>query len=119
MPEAAPIVYIVDDDPSVRNALDSLVRSAGLSVRTFSSALEFLRIAPRGGPGCLVLDIRLPGVSGLDLQRELARNDMSIPIIFITGHADIPTTVRAMKEGAVEFLTKPFRDRDLLDAIGQ
>jgi len=117
--EAAPVVYIVDDDASVRNALDSLVRSAGFRVRTFPSALEFLRIAPRGGPGCLVLDIRMPGIGGLDLQRGLARNDMSIPIIFITAHADIPTAVRAMKEGAVEFLTKPFRDRDLLDAIAQ
>ena len=119
MTEAAPVVYIVDDDVSVRNALDSLIRSAGFIVRTFSSAEEFRRIAPPSGPGCLVLDVGLPGVSGLDLQRELAHTNISMPIIFITGHGDIPMAVRAMKAGAVEFLTKPFRDRDVLEAIQQ
>jgi FixJ family two-component response regulator len=119
MTQATPIVFVVDDDPSVREALSSLIRSAGLSVKTFSSAQEFLTSQRPDAPACLVLDVRLPGLSGLDLQRELAATHSSIPIIFITGHGDIPTTVEAMKAGAVEFLTKPFHDQDLLDAIQQ
>jgi FixJ family two-component response regulator len=119
MAEEGPIVYIVDDDAGVREALDSLIRSVGFSVRTFASAHDFLGSKFSTAPGCLVLDVRLPGLSGLDLQRELSRAGVSIPIIFISGHGDIPMTVRAMKAGAVEFLTKPFRDQDLLDAIQQ
>jgi FixJ family two-component response regulator len=114
-----PIVFIVDDDASIRAALSSLVRSVGLQVETFSSAKEFLQHTRPEAPACLVLDVRLPGLSGLDLQRELMEGNPRIPIIFITGHGDIPMTVRAMKAGAVEFLTKPFRDQDLLDAINQ
>jgi FixJ family two-component response regulator len=114
-----PIVFIVDDDASIRAALSSLVRSVGLQVETFSSAKEFLQHKRPEAPACLVLDVRLPGLSGLDLQRELMEGNPRIPIIFITGHGDIPMTVRAMKAGAVEFLTKPFRDQDLLDAINQ
>ena len=117
--DANPIVFVVDDESSVREALRSLIRSVGLEVETFSSAQEFLQAKRSDAPGCLVLDVRLPGLSGLDLQRELAAADVHIPIIFITGHGDIPMTVRAMKAGAVEFLTKPFRDQDLLDAISQ
>ena len=117
MAEKEPVVYVVDDDAAVREALDSLFRSVGFVVRTFASAHEFLRGKLPDAPGCLVLDVRLPGLSGLDLQRELIHADVHIPIIFITGHGDIPMTVRAMKAGAVEFLTKPFRDQDLLDAI--
>jgi FixJ family two-component response regulator len=113
------VVYIVDDDPSVREALSSLVRSIGLRVETFSSAGEFLRETKSDAPSCLVLDVRLPDLSGLALQRELAAKNNGIPIIFITGHGDIPMTVRAMKAGASEFLTKPFSDRDLLEAIRQ
>jgi FixJ family two-component response regulator len=119
MTEADPIVFVVDDDPSIREALTSLIRSVGLSVETFGSAREFLTRQRSDVPGCLVLDVRLPGLSGLDLQGELAAAQITIPIIFITGHGDIPMTVRAMKAGAVEFLTKPFRDQDLLDAIQQ
>jgi FixJ family two-component response regulator len=119
MTQTAPIVFVVDDDPSVRGALSSLIRSVGLSVKTFSSAQEFLTSERPDAPACLVLDVRLPGLSGLDLQRELAATHSSIPIIFITGHGDIPMTVEAMKAGAVEFLTKPFRDQELLDAIQQ
>jgi FixJ family two-component response regulator len=119
-PEA--IVFVVDDDESVRESLGGLIRSAGLRVETFASARQFLA-APRSNsvdaPSCLVLDVHLPGLSGLDLQRRMAEANIDIPIIFITGRGDIPTTVRAMKAGAVEFLTKPFRDHDLLDAIGQ
>jgi FixJ family two-component response regulator len=114
-----PIVYIVDDDPSVREALTGLFRSIGLKALPFSSAQEFLNYRRADNPACLILDVRLPGLSGLDLQRELRRNGEDIPIIFITGHGDIPMSVRAMKAGAVEFLPKPFRDQDLLDAIGQ
>ena len=112
-------IFVVDDDESVREALKSLIRSVGLRVETFASAQEFLQSRRSAGPGCLVLDVRLPGLSGLDLQREMADSNIHTPIIFITGHGDIPMTVRAMKAGAVEFLTKPFRDQDLLDAIQQ
>jgi FixJ family two-component response regulator len=113
------VVYVVDDDPSMREAISSLIRSTGLRVEVFSSAQEFLRGNAPEGPACLVLDMRLPGSSGMDLQRELAEADNRIPIIFITGHGDIPMSVRAMKAGALEFLTKPFRDEDLLEAIRQ
>ena len=112
-------VFVVDDDESIRQALKSLISSVGLQVATFSTAREFLQSRRPDGPGCLVLDVRLPGLSGLDLQRELANANIYTPIIFITGHGDIPMTVRAMKAGAIEFLTKPFRDQDLLDAIQQ
>jgi FixJ family two-component response regulator len=119
MSDPDPIVCVVDDDPSIREALTSLIRSVGLGVETFGSAREFLNGQRPDAPGCLVLDVRLPGLSGLDLQRDLAAARIDIPIIFITGHGDIPMTVRAMKAGAVEFLTKPFRDQELLDAIQQ
>jgi FixJ family two-component response regulator len=119
MSDPEPIVFVVDDDPSIRDALTSLIRSVGLRVETFESAREFLTRQHPDAPGCLVLDVRLPGLSGLDLQRELASARMTMPIIFITGHGDIPMTVQAMKAGAVEFLTKPFRDQELLDAIAQ
>ena len=117
MSEDQAIVFIVDDDPSVRNGLDALLRSVALKVQTFSSAEEFLRSTRPDAPGCIVLDIRLPGPSGLDLQRELLKTGDYPPIIFISGHADVPVSVRAMKDGAIEFLTKPFRDHDLLEAI--
>jgi FixJ family two-component response regulator len=116
---SAGVVFVVDDDDSIREALSSLVRSVGLRVETFASAQDFLRHPRPEGPGCLVSDVRLPGLSGLDLQRELADAGQDIPIIFITGHGDIPMSVRAMKAGAAEFLPKPFRDQDLLDAIAQ
>ena len=119
MSDPGPVVFVVDDDLSIRDALTSLIRSVGLRVETFGSAREFLTRQPPDAPGCLVLDVRLPGLSGLDLQRELAEAQITMPIIFITGHGDIPMTVQAMKAGAVEFLTKPFRDQDLLDAIAQ
>ena len=119
MSEADSVVFVVDDDLSVREAIQSLIRSVGLHVETYGSARDFLRSKRPDVPGCLVLDVRLPGLSGLDLQRALAEADVQIPIIFITGHGDIPMSVRAMKAGAVEFLTKPFRDQDLLDAIQQ
>jgi FixJ family two-component response regulator len=112
-----PVVYVVDDDISVREALSSLIRSAGLRVETFSSAREFLGQSPSDGPSCLVLDVRLPDLNGLALQQELAAVKNQIPIIFITGHGDIPMSVRAMKAGAMEFLTKPFENQELLDAI--
>jgi FixJ family two-component response regulator len=118
-PSNGPIVFVVDDDVSVRESTSSLIRSIGLRVEMISSAKEFLRLKRPDGPACLVLDVRLPGMSGLDLQRELAAANNLIPIIFITGHGDIPMSVRAMKAGAVEFLPKPFRDQDLLDAIQQ
>jgi FixJ family two-component response regulator len=111
------VVFIVDDDPSVRPAVESLIRSVGLRVQSFGSAQDFLRANRPDLPSCLVLDVRLPGLSGLDLQRELTNADVAIPIIFITGHGDIPMSVEAMKAGAVEFLTKPFRDQQLLDSI--
>jgi FixJ family two-component response regulator len=113
------MVFVIDDDESVREALSSLIRSVGLSVETFASAHEFLQSRRPDVPACLILDVRMPGLSGLDLQRDLAEANIRIPIIFITGHGDIPMSVRAMKAGAVEFLTKPFRDQDLLDAIQQ
>ena len=115
--DAQSVVYVIDDDLAVRDALSSLFRSVGLQVKTFPAAPEFLQIKPADVPSCLVLDIRLPGQSGLEFQAELAKADIQIPIIFITGHGDIPMTVKAMKAGAVEFLTKPFRDQDLLDAV--
>jgi FixJ family two-component response regulator len=112
-------VCIVDDDSSIRDALCTLIRSVGLEVQTFTAAPEFLNAALPDVPTCLVLDVRLPGLSGLDLQRELSRTGVNIPIIFISGHGDIPMTVRAMKAGAVEFLIKPVREQDLLDAVTQ
>jgi FixJ family two-component response regulator len=111
------MVFIVDDDLSVRRSTERLVQSAGLKVRTFTSAREFLTNARFEGPACLVLDVRMPGLSGMDLQRELTQAGIQIPIIFITGHGDIPMSVRAMKAGALEFLTKPFRSHNLLDAV--
>jgi FixJ family two-component response regulator len=112
-----PVVFVVDDDSSMREALRDLITSVGLVVEAFKSAREFLEHRRPDAPACLVLDVRLPGLSGLDLQRELLRMEAPIPIVFITGHGDIPMSVRAIKEGAVEFLAKPFRDQDLLDAI--
>jgi FixJ family two-component response regulator len=117
MSEADAMIFVVDDDASMREALQRLLRSVGMQVTTFASAREFLHHRGADVPGCLVLDVRLPGLSGLDLQHELAAAQIDLPIIFITGYGDIPMTVRAMKAGAVEFLTKPFRDQDLLDAI--
>ena len=119
MPEPDAIVWVVDDDVSVREALEGLIRSAGLRVETFASAQEFLGHPRADLPSCLVLDIRLPGLSGLDLQKRLAEANLELPIIFITGHGNVPAAVQAMKAGAQEFLTKPFTDRDLLDAIQQ
>lgn len=119
MTEAAAIVFVVDDDAAMRQSLSNLIRSVGLRVEAFASAQELLRSKRPDVPGCLVLDVRLPGLSGLDLQKRMAEADIEIPIIFITGHGDIAMTVRAMKAGAVEFLTKPFRDQDLLDAVQQ
>jgi FixJ family two-component response regulator len=115
--ESQPVVLIVDDDASVRKSLSNLFRSVGLQVEVFGSAQELLRSKLPDAASCLVLDIRLPGVSGLDFQAELAQADIRIPIIFMTGHGDIPMTVKAMKAGAVDFLTKPFRDQDMLDAV--
>ena len=112
-------VFVVDDDMSIREGLGSLIRSAGLRVETFASAQEFLARPQADFPSCLVLDVRMPGLSGLDLQKRLAEVNIEIPIVFITGHGDVPTSVRAMKAGAAEFLTKPFRDQDLLEAIRQ
>src|SRR6201988_1724672 len=111
------MVFVIDDDESIREALKSLIRSVGLSVATFASAHEFLESKRPDVPACLILDVRMPGLSGLDLQRDLTEENIHIPIIFITGHGDIPMTVRAMKGGAVDFLTKPFCDQDLLDAV--
>ncbi len=116
---SVPTVFVVDDDALVRAAIQGMLKSVGLRSETFATPQEFLRSKRSDGPSCLVLDVRLRGVSGLDFQRELAEAGVRIPIIFITGHGDIPMTVRAMKSGAVEFLTKPFRDQDLLDAINQ
>ncbi len=119
MSEDQPAVFVIDDDVSVRDAIRGVVKSVGLRAETFESTGDFLRKRPPDGPSCLVLDVRLPGLSGLDFQQELTRANIRIPIVFITGYGDIPMTVRAMKAGAVEFLTKPFRDQDLLDAIQQ
>jgi FixJ family two-component response regulator len=115
----APTVFVIDDDAGVRASIQGLLKSVGLRSQTFARAHEFLGSKRPDGPSCLVLDVRLPGINGLDFQRELADAGVRIPIIFITGHGDIPMTVKAMKSGAVEFLTKPFRDQDLLDAIHQ
>ena len=119
MTKVADMVFVIDDDESIREALNSLIRSVGLNVATFASAQQFLQSPRPDVPACLILDVRMPGLSGLDLQRDLHEANIQIPIIFITGHGDIPMSVRAMKAGAVEFLTKPFRDQDLLDAIQQ
>ena len=113
----APVVFVIDDDVSVRDAISSLIQSVGLRTEVFASVSEFLAHKRSSTTSCLILDVRLPGVSGLDFQSELSKANAEIPIIFITGHGDIPMTVKAMKAGAVEFLTKPFRDQDLLDAI--
>jgi FixJ family two-component response regulator len=117
MNNARPIVFVVDDDPDVCVSMKRLIRSLGLEVQTFNSAQDFLRTKRPDAPGCLVLDVRLPDLSGLDLQQELAKTNVDLPVVFVTGHADIPMSVRAMKAGAVEFLTKPFREQDLLEAI--
>jgi len=117
MPEEHPTVLVVDDDPQIRDSIGELLRSLGINTRLFASVSDFLKSDKPAGPACLVLDVRLPGRSGLDFQRDLAAADRDLPIIFITGHGDIPMTVQAMKGGAIEFLTKPFRDQDLLDAI--
>jgi RNA polymerase sigma factor (sigma-70 family) len=114
---AAPLIFVIDDDPSVRSSLKFLLSTVGLQAETFDSADTFLHKKRPDVPSCLVLDVRLPGVSGIDFQRELAARNICIPIVFLTGHGDIPMSVRAMKAGAVEFLTKPFRDQDLLDAV--
>jgi len=115
--EQQPVVLVVDDDAGMREALSSLFRSVGLQVKAYASAAEFLQSKLPDGPSCMVLDVRLPGLSGLDFQAELAKANIRIPIVFMTGHGDIPMTVRAMKAGAVEFLPKPFRDQDMLDAV--
>lgn len=119
MNSEAPVVFIVDDDGGMRTAMQHVLKSVGLRSEGFGTAQDFLQRATHDGPSCLVLDVRLPGISGLELQRKLIESGVHIPIIFITAHGDIPMTVRAMKFGAVEFLTKPFRDQDLLDAIEQ
>jgi FixJ family two-component response regulator len=118
-PAGAPTVFVIDDDAAVRASIQGLLKSVDLRSECFGTTQEFLRSKRTDGPSCLVLDVRLPGVNGLDFQRELADAGIRIPIIFITGHGDIPMTVKAMKSGAVEFLTKPFRHQDLLDAIHQ
>jgi FixJ family two-component response regulator len=117
MGEVNPSVLVIDDDPEFRDSVARLLRTIGLDARQFSSVFDFLKADPSDGPSCLVLDVRLPGRSGLELQRELAAANRQVPIIFITAHADVPMTVQAMKGGAIEFLTKPFRDQDLLDAV--
>jgi len=119
LPAAVPTVFVIDDDDLMRTAIQGMLKSVGLHSETFGTPQEFLRSNRPETPSCLVLDVRLPGVNGLDFQRELSDAGVRIPIIFITGHGDIPMTVKAMKSGAVEFLTKPFRDQDLLDAINQ
>jgi len=111
------VVFVIDDDLSVREAIESLVRSVRLDVRTFASAQEFMSTAPSDSPACLVLDVRLPGTSGLELQRSLRERGSTLPIVFLTGYGDVPMTVRAMKDGAIDFLVKPFRDQELLDSI--
>jgi len=117
MPDANSTVLVIDDDPDLRASVGRLLRSLGLDAQLFASISDFLKSDPPAGPTCLVLDVRLPGQSGLDLQRELAAANRELPIIFITGHGDIPMSVQAMKGGAIEFLTKPFRDQELLDAV--
>ena len=117
MSDGKPFVFVIDDDPSLRAALDSLIRSVRLNVRSFGTTEEFLQAKRPDSPGCIVLDVRLPGLSGLDFQREMTKSRIYLPVIFITGHGDVPMSVRAFKAGAIEFLTKPFRDQDLLDAI--
>jgi len=119
MPEPQPIVFVVDDDASVREALGGLIRSAGWKVEVFASAREFLARAPADAPSCLVLDLQLPDLSGLDLQRQMSEERHEIPIVFISGHGDIPSSVKAMKAGAVEFLTKPLVEGDVLDSVRQ
>jgi two-component system, LuxR family, response regulator FixJ len=119
MTEAKPTIFIVDDDPSVRDSLELLVMSIGLDVKTYPSAQEFLKYAPPGASGCLILDIRMPGMSGLDLQERCADAGFFLPIIFITGHGTVPMSVRAMKAGAIDFLQKPFDEHDLINAINQ
>jgi FixJ family two-component response regulator len=115
--EDQPVVFVIDDSPSVRDALDSLIRSVHLNVRSFGSTEEFLLFKRPDAPGCIVLDVRLPGLSGLDFHREMTKSNIDLPVIFITGHGDVPMSVRAIKAGAIEFLPKPFRDQNLLDAI--
>jgi len=115
--EDQPVVFVIDDSPSVRDALDGLIRSVHLNVRSFGSTEEFLLFKRPDAPGCIVLDVRLPGLSGLDFHREMTKSNVDLPVIFITGHGDVPMSVRAIKAGAIEFLPKPFRDQDLLDAI--
>lgn len=117
MGEANPSVLVVDDDPEFRDLVSRLLRTIGLETRQFSSVSDFLKAEPTEGPACLVLDVRLPGQSGLELQRELIATNRQLPIIFMTAHADVPMSVQAMKGGAIEFLTKPFRDQDLLEAV--
>jgi FixJ family two-component response regulator len=117
MPENKAVVFVVDDDPSMRRSLETLLRSVGLDVQLFSSAQEFIPAKRPDVPGCIVLDVRLPGMSGLTFQEELAKTGIDLPVIFVTGHGDVPMSVRAMKAGAVEFLTKPFDDQVLLDAV--
>ena len=117
MSENKPVVFVIDDSPSVRDALDSLIRSVHLNVQSFGSIEEFLQFKRPDAPGCIVLDVRLPGLSGLDFHREMTKSNIDLPVIFITGHGDVLMSVRAIKAGAIEFLTKPFRDQDLLDAI--
>jgi FixJ family two-component response regulator len=117
MTEEQPVVFVIDDDAAVREGVEDLLRSVGVEVRSFRATRDFMRSERPDAPGCLVLDVRLPGLSGLEFQRELAKSDIHLPIIFLTGHADIPMSVGAMKSGAIEFLTKPFREQELLDAI--
>ena len=117
MNDKIPIVFVVDDDKAVRKSLERLIKSVDLTVQAFSSAREFLESDPSAGPSCLVLDVRMPGLSGIDLQKELGKMGYTMPIIFITGYGDIPMSVRTMKRGAIDFLTKPINDQDLLDAI--
>lgn len=119
MTEEPPKVFVIDDDISVRDAIEGVVKSVGLQAETFETTRDFLNRKPSAGPNCLILDVRLPGLSGLDFQDELGLANIRIPIVFLTGYGDIPMTVRAMKAGAIEFLTKPFRDQDLLDAIAR
>jgi len=117
MTEEQPVVFVIDDDAAVREGVEDLLRSVGVEVRSFRATRDFMRSERPDAPGCLVLDVRLPGLSGLEFQRELGKSGIHLPVIFLTGHADIPMSVGAMKSGAIEFLTKPFREQELLDAI--